>query len=690
MKILIITKNWLGDILFEIPAIEAIKGRYPEAEIVCLTPPRCRPILEAHPAVSRVIEFDEKGAQRSLAAKISFVFRLRKEKCEHAYFFHRSRTRAFLLMLAGVKQRTGYAAKRNHFLTRAVEEPKNALHHMDYFTELLRAVEIPVPPGASYSFYFSAEDARQASDILSEKGLKDFACFHLGANWEPKRWPVSHFAKLADLAAQKWGIPVVVTGGEGDRPLAEDMRQRARHARVVSLAGETNLGVTAALFHKALFVVSSDSGPMHIASGVGAPVAAIFGPTNPDLTGPRGKGDRIIFKYVPRGYTSPWYGTELPKEGWLSHIQPEEVLAGIAKKGWAEAKSQDRFDPVARKKALSPAGENDRGVLFVTLSNIGDVILTTPVLMNLAARFPGQKITAVVGPRAKGVLEGSRYIHRLVVYDKQAGLFEKLKFLKSLRREKYDWVVDLRNSAIPFLVSCRKRSPVFRKFKQVSVREKHLEILRMMGAEPIVAAPFDFCDEREEKSCLEKLSRKGVPVSSDWILMAPVAASELKTWPLSGFEEVIRGLLRQSSKTILLTGGAREKPMIEPLTALDPARVFNLAGETTLRESAFLISRCALLLANDSSITQLGFEMQRPVAAIFGPTSASKYGRYGPFFQIVQEPISCAPCEASFCRFEHRGCLTELKAEKVLKACLELLNQKSQGGASIYSRALSQ
>ena len=66
MKILIVTKNWLGDILFQVPAIEAIRARYPEAEIVCIAPSRCREMLEAHPTVSRVIVFDEKKEHRSL------------------------------------------------------------------------------------------------------------------------------------------------------------------------------------------------------------------------------------------------------------------------------------------------------------------------------------------------------------------------------------------------------------------------------------------------------------------------------------------------------------------------------------------------------------------------------------------------------------------------------------------------
>jgi ADP-heptose:LPS heptosyltransferase len=70
---------------------------------------------------------------------------------------------------------------------------------------------------------------------------------------------------------------------------------------------------------------------MHIASGVGTPVVALFGPTDPKLTGPRGTGDHIVIQYVPSGYSVPFPGKDkdLPKDGWLSKITPDEVMDAI-------------------------------------------------------------------------------------------------------------------------------------------------------------------------------------------------------------------------------------------------------------------------------------------------------------------------------------------------------------------------
>src|SRR3989338_3521051 len=128
MKILIFTKNWLGDILFEFPAIAEIRLRFPGSEIVCLGRKRCLDVLERNPDVNRVIVFDERNEHANFSAKWKLIRDLRREVWDQAYLFHRSRTRAFLALLAGAKERIGYASGRNWLLTTAVAEPSGPLH----------------------------------------------------------------------------------------------------------------------------------------------------------------------------------------------------------------------------------------------------------------------------------------------------------------------------------------------------------------------------------------------------------------------------------------------------------------------------------------------------------------------------------------------------------------------------------
>lgn len=681
MKILVFMKNWIGDTLFQIPALEAIKARYPRSHIACIAPPRCHEILRNHPAVSRVISFDEKNERRSFFKRIGFVFQLRKEHWDRGFLFHGSRTRAFLFWAAGVKERIGYARDRRFFLTQAFPEPASDLHQVDYFLELLVQSGIPRPSHAVYHFYPSKHDQNRAETLLENYDLTAYACFHIGANWEPKRWPAGHFSRLADLIFQKWRLPVVITGSSKEEKLADQVLKGAKVARIIPLTGKTSLSELGALFEKASFVVSGDSGPMHMASAVGAPVVALFGPTDPALTGPRGSGKKIVLSYVPPGYRRPWYGSEWPKDGWLSNIQPEDVIRAVEKENWI-AVTHYRAKGLGMngiQNSSSASADTPQKILIVTLNNIGDAVLSTPVITTLAQKFPEAERTVVVGPRAAELLQGSRYIDRLVVYNKKGNLWEQWKFLQALRRNSYDWVVDLRNTAIPYLVDTKKRSPLFRRFHKISMRQRHLEVLEKMGVslEPF-PPPFDFFQESDEAGLLDQLKARGIFEDRDWIVIAPGSRSPLKTWRVEGFREVLHWILTATQEKILLVGDEAERPIAASLAQTPSSRIYNFAGETNLKELAVLVSRASLVLSNDSAVMHLAYELDRPTVAVFGPTHPKKYGRVGAHFRIVREEVSCSPCEQAACRFDRQACFEDLHPEKVIAACRELLQVHSR------------
>lgn len=335
MKILAVMKNWLGDLLFQMPALDLIREQYPDALITCIAPERCREILEAHPAVSGFLSFDEKSTHRSWFSRFRFLLELRKTRPWHqGYLFHRSKTRAVLLMLAGVQKRIGYSKNRGIFLTNPIPEPHQPMHQLDYFFEMMKQTGFELPEERIYRFFFKEEDEKQAWEILKDYKIKKgdrYICFHLGANWEPKRWPPGHFASLADRIHDQWRLPILVTGSQNDALLLQEFVMRVKKAKVVPLVAKTSLRVSAVIYKHSACVVTGDSGPMHIASGVGASVVALFGPTNPNLTGPRGSGDKIVLQYVPDGYSVPFFGKELPSGGWLCHIHPDRVFDAVDK-----------------------------------------------------------------------------------------------------------------------------------------------------------------------------------------------------------------------------------------------------------------------------------------------------------------------------------------------------------------------
>jgi len=318
------------------------------------------------------------------------------------------------------------------------------------------------------------------------------------------------------------------------------------------------------------------------------------------------------------------------------------------------------------------------------LSNIGDVILTTPVIMALMRRFPEAKITVVVGPRAQGILQRSSGLYKVVIYDKKASLFSKLRFLLVLRQQKYDWVVDLRNTAIPFLVSCKKRSPLFRRFTRTNMRERHLELLErtferekaadLVSREKEACSPFQFFNEVDEIFALRALDAVGVKEINDWILVAAGAASERKRWPVENFRDLIKRLHEQTGKKILLVGSLTERPVAEYMAVQLPGAVKVLCGDLTLAETAALVAKAALLVANDSALMHLGYELGTPTVGIFGPTDHEKYGHTGPKFHIARGDAAACHCDSHKVPYAQRSCFHGLTVDRVLRLSMELLN----------------
>jgi ADP-heptose:LPS heptosyltransferase len=312
-------------------------------------------------------------------------------------------------------------------------------------------------------------------------------------------------------------------------------------------------------------------------------------------------------------------------------------------------------------------------ILVVTLSNFGDVILTTPVIMALSKKYPEARLTVVVGPRARSVLQRSPEIYRVVIYDKKASLGEKLKFMMELRKVKYDRVVDLRNTAIPFLVSCRRRTPLFRKFKKVNMRDRHLEVLSTVEPEIPPFPVFQFFNQADEIFALRTLEAANIPEKKGWILVAAGAASERKRWPVQYFTEVIRTLHQRTGKRVLLIGTLDERPVAEKIASELPGMVGVVCGDLVLPETAALVANAALVIANDSAIMHLGFELGTPTVGIFGPTDYEKYGHEGRRFRIARGDAERCSCGSHKLPRAERTCFHGLKPEKVTSLCMELL-----------------
>jgi len=212
---------------------------------------------------------------------------------------------ACMCFCAGIRERIGYNTKgRGFLLTQAIEENainRGETHDVDYFLGLLDG-EADNLAERRYRFYVSDDDRHVAKKLLDESGIREnkYIVLNPGANWIPKRWSPQKFSECADLCYEQFHLPIVITGSQENEVLAQKIMSQVKTAQCFSMCGKTTLTQVGALFSLSACVVTADSGPMHIASGVGASVVTLFGPTEEKRTGPYGIGKfEIVTKRNP-------------------------------------------------------------------------------------------------------------------------------------------------------------------------------------------------------------------------------------------------------------------------------------------------------------------------------------------------------------------------------------------------------
>ncbi len=322
-RVLIVNANWLGDVLFSTPAIRAIRKKYPHSFITCLAPSRVKNILSNNPHLNEVITYNDRISLFSVWGIARVVTQIQKRKLDTAFFFHRSKTKALLTMLAGVKERIGFATPlRQKILTQAVPLPPKPLHRIDTYLYLLEQAGI-LSDGRHMEFYPKPE-AQQTLWKLMQRPER-YVVLHAGGNWHLKRWPVDYFVQWIGLWLKEFQGKIVLCGTAPEAEIAEQIQSHFSKKDVVSLCGKTSLDELAWLLKGAEFLLSNDSGPIHLAATQKTKILGLFGPTSPQLTVPVSLAPlRILWKDV--GCEIPCYFRSCHYRVCMEWLSPEEAV----------------------------------------------------------------------------------------------------------------------------------------------------------------------------------------------------------------------------------------------------------------------------------------------------------------------------------------------------------------------------
>ncbi len=319
-------------------------------------------------------------------------------------------------------------------------------------------------------------------------------------------------------------------------------------------------------------------------------------------------------------------------------------------------------------------------ILFITLSNIGDCILTLPVLDGLREKYPGSKITCLVGPRPKDIFAFNRLIDGVIIFDKHAGLSEKIKLFFALSKEKFDLVVDLRNSFFGAFLPAKQRSSPLRMIpgELKHMKDRHLFWAGLCGYLLENKTPQSVIVTFEDKMYIDEILRRINSGNADKIIVvAPGSRSQIKRWDKQNFSRLCLALIGEGWQ-IVLAGDAADQPICSYIRQSCGEKIVDLCAKTTIGQLAALLSKAQLLITNDSAVMHLASYLNVPVAAIFGPTDEKKYGPWPKKSSVIKKDIFCRPCEKAQCRFGTLACFTCLKPKEVFKQVKALLAEKDK------------
>jgi len=264
----------------------------------------------------------------------------------------------------------------------------------------------------------------------------------------------------------------------------------------------------------------------------------------------------------------------------------------------------------------------DRRILLITLSNIGDVLMTTPVMEALHRKYPRALMDVVTDRRSIALFEHCPYRGKLLLRDKQLGWRGTLALLQQLRQTRYELVVDLRTDGLAWLLRTHRRLTRWGcRRENTHAVQQHMAVIAkraQIGDTPPVCTWLSNAEHRFAQQALSALP------GSRWLALGPGARWEPKCWPVRHFIELVTRLQPDVDAMVLL-GSAADADCCRELAHAVSLPCLDLAGRTTLLQAGALLQQTRLFVGNDSGLGHLAGAVGTASLTLFGPGDPTRY-----------------------------------------------------------------
>ncbi len=344
-RILIIQLSRIGDVVFSLPTLSALKKMYPDSEIAWLVDDRCAEILVDNPLINDIIVFprfeikkmlQEKQYKDLLNTLSKFIKLLRKKKYDLTIDLHGLFKSGLMSLISRSRERVGSSSTNGmRELSWLVSKQINPVNETDHCVDRHLAVVKHLGGDVSEKRFVintSEEDKVSVLNILKDNSIsvnEKIVIIHAGGGWTSRRWLPERFAELSDKLVENDKFKTIFVGGQvggrDENNLVENILLKTKN-KTLSLAHKLTLKQYVALLKISTLFVGNEAGPMHLATAVGLPVVAIIGPTNPARTGPYGNKKIVVRKQVD---CAPCRERECKTRICIDNITVQDVLEAI-------------------------------------------------------------------------------------------------------------------------------------------------------------------------------------------------------------------------------------------------------------------------------------------------------------------------------------------------------------------------
>jgi predicted lipopolysaccharide heptosyltransferase III len=330
-------------------------------------------------------------------------------------------------------------------------------------------------------------------------------------------------------------------------------------------------------------------------------------------------------------------------------------------------------------------------ILVIKLRYVGDVLLATPVLSRLRESFPKAHLTMLVNPGTDDVVRDHPALDEVLVLER-GNLARQWRFVRDLRRQRFDLVIDITDADRSALLSWLSRAPMrlgynsegrwrgilytqvveADRFAMHTVRY-HLKATEALGLASSPSEPMLIVAPEARREADRLLQEAGVDGARPFVCLHPGARWWFKAWPADRYSALADLIQTETTAQALFLGGDQERSLESRIADGMKTTFRSLIGKTSLRALAPVLERAVLMVSNDNGPMHMAAALRVPVIGLFGPSDPAVWGPWGDGHRTFYKGLDCRACFHPDCFRGEQNCMRLITLEEVWKAVLPSL-----------------